>query len=105
MPFAVLVLIFDRFAPPRLALFGGGVACGFKRFLVGGKAFREHPVDSVGPAILVADHLVSDVYHRLHLPRAPYQVHIVLWVPASPDSGRPPKRLRGPVVGFDMPAA
>src|SRR5262249_27334238 len=67
VPFALGVLVFDCLAAPWLALLGSGAAGSVERFLVGGKAFREHPVDRVGPAIVVADHLVSDVYHRLHL--------------------------------------
>ena len=58
MPFAVLVLVFDGLALPRLTLLG---ARGLERFRMRGKYFRERAVDGVGLAVLVADHLVSDV--------------------------------------------
>src|SRR5689334_12463606 len=63
MPFAALVLVFDGLALPRLALLGGNAPRGFKRLLVRGEALREHTVDGVSPAVLVANHLVSHVCH------------------------------------------
>ena len=39
----------------------------WSRLGVRGKAFRESAVNGVGPAVLLADHLVSDVCHRVHL--------------------------------------
>jgi hypothetical protein len=60
---------FDGLALPRLTLLGGGAARGFERLRMRGEAFRERAVDDVGPAVLVADQLVSDVCHRLRGPK------------------------------------
>jgi hypothetical protein len=69
VPFAVFVLVFDGLALPRLTLLDGGVARGLERLRMRGKYFRERAVDGAGLPVLVADHLVSDVCHRFHLPR------------------------------------
>jgi hypothetical protein len=68
------------------------------------ESFPRTPVDRVGPAIIVADHLVSDVYHRLHLRSC-----ILPSVKTIPGSCQPrlrplSKRWCGSIVGFDMPA-
>src|SRR6478609_10519790 len=63
MPVAFLVLVFDDLRMSGDALLGGGRAGRRKRGLVGGKRLREHAVDLVGPAVVVANDLIRDMRH------------------------------------------
>src|SRR5215831_1935359 len=62
-PVAFLVLVFDRLRVPGHALLGGGRARRRKRRRVGRERLREHAVDRVGPAVVVADDVICDMRH------------------------------------------
>src|SRR6266508_3471978 len=63
MPAAFLVLVFDDLRVPGHALLGGGNAGCCQRRLVRRKRLREHAVDLVRPAVVVADDLICDMRH------------------------------------------
>src|SRR5437899_9684980 len=62
-PMAFLVLVFDDLRVPGYALLGRRRAGCRKRRLVGRERLREHAVDRVGPALVVADDPISDMRH------------------------------------------
>src|SRR5262249_32430592 len=63
VPVPLLVFVFDDLRVRGRAWLGGGRAGRRKRRLVGRKRFREHAIDHVGPALVVADDLICDVGH------------------------------------------
>jgi hypothetical protein len=80
VPLAALILIFDAFGLTGLPLLGGGAPRRIERFGVGREALRKDAVDSVGPAIIVADDFVCNVCHESRLTSTlPYSV-LLRWV-------------------------
>src|SRR5262245_29213535 len=63
VPVAFLVLVFDGLRVPGHALLGGGRAGRRKRRRVARERLREHAIDRVRPAVVVADDVISDMRH------------------------------------------
>src|SRR6516165_6840719 len=63
VPVAFLVLVFDALRVPGHALLGGGRARRRERRIVGRKRLREHAVDCIGPAVVVANDPICDMRH------------------------------------------
>src|SRR5215831_7513223 len=63
VPVAFLVLVLDGLRVPGHALLGGGSAGRGKRRIVGWKWLREHAIDHVSPALVVADDPICDMRH------------------------------------------
>src|SRR5262249_53400399 len=77
VPAAALVLVFDGFGLSRDALLAGRGACRRECCGVSWKRFRECAADLVGPPILVANDLISDVGHRIRLCQGLPHKHIM----------------------------
>ena len=54
----------DHLGPAGRALFGGGALGGRQRRRTGGKTFRKHAIDGVGPTAVMLNDPVGDVRHR-----------------------------------------
>jgi hypothetical protein len=63
MPLAIGGLVFDRFGPPRHALFRGGAPGGRQSCRMSGERFGKYAIDRVSPSAIMLNDFIGDVGH------------------------------------------